>query len=49
MRIDPAEEITNREELEEQRKLKTEKITHLVALVVAFISTFFFIIKILFL
>jgi hypothetical protein len=49
MRIDPAEEITSRKEIEERRKLRTHKITHVVALIVAFISTFFFIIKILFL
>jgi hypothetical protein len=49
MRIDPAEEVVKKKELDEQKKLKIQKISHIVALVVAFISTFFFIIKILFL
>ena len=49
MRIDPAEEIVREKELEEKRKLRIQNITRLVALVIAFISTFFFIIKILFL
>lgn len=49
MRIDPAEEVVKKKELDEQKKLKIQNITRIVALVVAFISTFFFIIKILFL
>ena len=49
MRIDPAEKIVNNEAFKAKAKLKTEKITRIIALVVAFISVFFFIIKILFL
>lgn len=49
MRIDPAEEVVKKKELDEQNKLKIQKVTRIVALVVAFISTFFFFIKILFL
>ncbi len=49
MRIDPAEEVVKKIELDEQQKLKIQKVTRIVALVVAFISTFFFFIKILFL
>jgi hypothetical protein len=49
MRIDPADEVVKKKELDEQQKLKIQKVTRMVALVVAFISTFFFLIKILFL
>jgi preprotein translocase subunit SecY len=49
MRIDPADVVVKKKELDEQNKLKIQKVTRIVALVVAFISTFFFIIKILFL
>jgi hypothetical protein len=49
MRIDPADEVVKKKELDEKQKLKIQKITRMVALVVAFISTFFFLIKILFL
>ncbi|MGF7078938.1 hypothetical protein [Mucilaginibacter sp. UYCu711] len=49
MRIDPADEVVKKKELDEQNKLKIQSVTRIVALVVAFISTFFFIIKILFL
>ncbi|NNU33328.1 hypothetical protein HK413_02615 [Mucilaginibacter sp. S1162] len=41
MRIDPAEEVVKKKELDEQNKLKIQKVTRIVALVVAFISTFF--------
>jgi len=49
MRIDPEEKAINNESFKQKKKVKTEKITRIVALVVAFISVFFFIIKILFL
>jgi len=49
MRIDPAEKIINSESFQAEKKLKTERVTRIIALVVAFISVFFFIIKILFL
>jgi hypothetical protein len=49
MRIDPADKIINSEAFQAETKLKTEKITRIIALVIAFISVFFFIIKILFL
>lgn len=49
MRIDPAEEIVKKKELDEEKNARIQKVTRIVALVVAFISVFFFIIKILFL
>ena len=49
MRVEPEEKIVNKSEVEEVLKLKTEKITRVIALVVAFISVFFFLIKIMFL
>jgi preprotein translocase subunit SecE len=49
MRINPDEKIIKKDKIAEALKLKTDKITRIVALVVAFISVFFFIIKIMFL
>ncbi|MDB4903829.1 MAG: hypothetical protein JWQ63_3110 [Mucilaginibacter sp.] len=49
MRVEPEKKIVNRGEVNEVLKLKTERITRIVALIVAFISVFFFLIKIMFL
>lgn len=49
MRINPDEKIIRAKELEAESRAKIDKITRIVALVVAFVSTFFFMIKILFL
>ncbi len=49
MRVYPDEKILRKEEIEAELQIKTDKITRIVALVVAFVSVFFFIIKILFL
>jgi hypothetical protein len=49
MRVEPAEEIVKKKELDEERNIRIQKSTRIVALVIAFISTFFFFIKILFL
>ena len=49
MRVQPEEKIVNKDGVNEVLKLKTEKITRIIALVVAFISVFFFLIKIMFL
>lgn len=49
MRIDPEEKIIKKEELREIQQIKTDKITRKVALVVAFVSVYYFIIKIMFL
>lgn len=49
MRVNPAEEIVKKKELEEERNVKVQAITRIVALGLAFVSVFFFIIKILFL
>jgi len=49
MRVDPSFEIVNKEKLKAEAQVKVDKITRIVALIVAFVSTFFFIIKILFL
>jgi len=49
MRVNPDEKIMDREALKAAAQVKIDKITHIVALVVAFLSTYFFIIKILFL
>ena len=46
MRVEPAPKYADREG---HRKKQTEKITRIVALIVAFLSTFFFFIKLLFL
>ena len=48
MRVLPAENIVKKDELNAAKQLKVDKITRIVALVVAFLSTYFFIIKILF-
>ncbi|MFD2873394.1 hypothetical protein ACFS5N_12990 [Mucilaginibacter ximonensis] len=49
MRVNPAEEIVRKKELEEEKNEKVQKVTRIVALGLAFVSVFFFIIKILFL
>lgn len=49
MRVEPSEKAINGSEPAIATKLKIEKITRIIALAVAFISVFFFIIKILFL
>jgi hypothetical protein len=49
MKVDPSEQILKKDTLDVEKQRKTDKITRIVALVVAFISVFFFIIKILFL
>ena len=49
MRVQPKEKIVNKDEVNKVLKLKTEKITRIIALVVAFISVFSFLIKIIFL
>jgi hypothetical protein len=49
MRVNPDEEILRGNELKAERQKKMDKITRIVALAVAFFSTYFFIIKILFL
>jgi hypothetical protein len=49
MRVEPEEKIINRGEVKEVLRLKTERITRIIALVVAFISVFSFLIKIMFL
>ncbi len=49
MRVNPDEKIIKSKELAAAQKIKTDKITRIVALVVAFVSVYFFIIKILFL
>jgi hypothetical protein len=49
MRVNPDDKIINREALEAAAQIKTDRITRIVALIVAFLSTYFFIIKILFL
>lgn len=49
MRVEPEEKIINRGEVKEVLRLKTERITRIIALAVAFISVFFFLIKIMFL
>jgi hypothetical protein len=49
MRVNPSFRIVNKEKLKAEKQIKVDKITRIVALVMAFISTFFFIIKILFL
>jgi len=49
MRVNPDEKILRPQELKEEYQKKVDKITRIVALAVAFLSTYFFIIKILFL
>lgn len=49
MRTEPAEVVKKTKETEEQKKIRIQAITRKVALTVAFISVFFFVIKILFL
>ena len=49
MRTNPAESIIKKEKLSAAAKVKVDKITRIVALVVAFVSVFFFVIKIMFL
>jgi len=49
MRVNPEEKFVRSAELKAERQKKIDKITRIVALVVAFMSTYFFIIKILFL
>jgi len=49
MRVNPSEKITKGKELNEAAQLKVDKVTRIVALVVAFVSVFMFVIKILFL
>ncbi len=49
MRVQPKEKIVNKDEVNKVLKLKTEKITRIIALIVAFISVFSFLIKIIFL
>ena len=49
MKVKPEEKFVRGAELKAENQKKIDKITRVVALVVAFFSTFFFIIKILFL
>ncbi|MCJ8211825.1 hypothetical protein MUY27_19050 [Mucilaginibacter sp. RS28] len=49
MRIDPADEIIRAEEIKREKQTKIDKVTRIVAIVVAALSTYFFFIKILFL
>ncbi len=49
MRVNPDEKILHPEEVKTAYQKKVDRITRIVALVVAFLSTYFFIIKILFL
>ncbi len=49
MRVNPDQKIVNRKALKAAAQIKVDKVTRIVALVVAFLSTYFFIIKILFL
>ncbi len=49
MRVNPDEKILRGTELKAENQKKIDKITRIVALAVAFFSTYFFIIKILFL
>lgn len=48
MRINPADEIIRAEELKRERQAQTDKITRIVAIVIAFLSTYMFFFKILF-
>lgn len=49
MRVNPDEKIIRRKELKAEQQQIIDRITRIVALVVAGLSTYFFIIKILFL
>ncbi len=49
MRVNPDDKIVRSAELKAAYQKKLDRITRIVALVVAFLSTYFFIIKILFL
>ncbi|WDF53686.1 hypothetical protein [Mucilaginibacter sp. KACC 22063] len=49
MRIDPSEEVIRKEEIAKELKEKTDRITRIVAIVVAFLSTYMLFLKILFL
>ena len=49
MRVNPDDKVVRGKELKAEYQKKVDKITRLVALAVAFLSTYFFIIKILFL
>jgi hypothetical protein len=49
MRINPSEKVLRGEEEKQALQLRINKVTRIVALVIAFASTFFFFIKILFL
>jgi len=49
MRVNPDDKIMRRDELKAEFQKKVDHATRIVALVVAFLSTYFFIIKILFL
>lgn len=48
MRIDPADEIIRAEEIAREYKIKADKITRIVAIVVAALSTYALFFKILF-
>ncbi|MGY3212332.1 hypothetical protein [Mucilaginibacter sp. HD30] len=49
MRVNPDEKVLRGNEVKAEYQKKVDKITRIVALAVAFLSTYFFIIKILFL
>lgn len=49
MRVNPENKILNKDKIKRDIQAKTDKITRLIALFVAFLSVFFFIIKIMFL
>ena len=49
MRVNPDEKVLRSNEFKAERQKTIDKITRIVALAVAFFSTYFFIIKILFL
>ncbi len=49
MRVNPDDEVVRSKEVKAAYQKKVDRVTRIVALVVAFISTYFFIIKILFL
>ncbi|OKS85920.1 hypothetical protein [Mucilaginibacter polytrichastri] len=48
MRINPSEKVVYKDEIAAKLQAKTDKITRIVALVVAFLSTYLLIFKILF-
>ena len=48
MRINPSEKVTRAEEIAAETQAKTDKVTRIVALVVAALSTYSLILKILF-